>query len=65
MPMDWKLNNEFNEVWHSSIWRIFLLQQPKNWIFIAKKWILDFDQKYEIHILVKNTIFPSSFSIVV
>jgi len=25
MPMDWKLNNKFNEVWHSSIWRLFLL----------------------------------------
>jgi len=33
--------------------------------FYCVKWISDFGQKYEIHILVKNTIFPSSFSIVV
>jgi len=25
MPMDWKLSNELNEVWHSSIWRLFSL----------------------------------------
>jgi len=29
---------------------------------MAKKWVSDFGQKHEIHILVKNTIFLSSFS---
>jgi len=29
--------NELNEVWHSLFWLIFLLWQPKNWIFMAKK----------------------------
>jgi len=33
----------------------------KKW---AKKWDSDFGQKYDIHILVKNAIFLSSFSIV-
>jgi len=36
MPIDWKLSNELNEVWHSSFWLILLLWQLKNWIFIAK-----------------------------
>jgi len=25
MPMDWKLSNELNEVWHSTIWRLVFL----------------------------------------
>jgi len=25
VPMNWKLNNELNEVWHSSFWLIFLI----------------------------------------
>jgi len=32
---------------------------------IFKKWDSDFGQKYEIHILVKKTIFLSNFSVVV
>jgi len=56
MPIDWKLNNELNGVWISSFWLIFLLWQPKNWIFMAKKGlkylskiqISDFCQKCDI-----------------
>jgi len=33
--------------------------------FYGEKWVSDFGKKYKIHILVKNTIFLSSFSIVV
>jgi len=33
--------------------------------FYGEKWDSDFGQKYEIHILVKKTIFISSFSVVV
>jgi len=37
MPIYWKLNDELDEVWHSSFGLIFLLWQPKNGIFMAKK----------------------------
>jgi len=37
MLIDRNLNYELNEVWHSSFWRLFSLQQPKNWIFGSQK----------------------------
>jgi len=36
MPVDWKLNYELNEVWHSSLGRVVALRQPKHW-FISRK----------------------------
>jgi len=59
MPIDWKLNNELNKVWHFSFWLIILLLQPKNWIPMAKKELKflsiiqnsDFCQKFDIFFL--------------
>jgi len=49
----------FNIVKYSKIKQMRLLHT------IFKKWDSDFSQKYEIHILVKKTIFNFSFSVVV
>jgi len=55
----------FDELSHV-IFAIFIINyQPKNKNFIAKKWDSDFGKKYKTSILVKNSIFLSSFSIVV
>jgi len=35
MPMDWKLSNELNEVWHSSFWVLLALGGPKHRFFWA------------------------------
>jgi len=65
MKMDWKLNNELIEVWHSSFRLIFLLWHPRNRNFCSEKIASDFCQKFEIQILSKNATFLFSFSIVV
>jgi len=44
---------------------IIIVIAAKKLKFYGEKWDLDFGQKYEIRILFKNTIFLSSFSIVV
>jgi len=54
MPMDWKLNYEFNEVWHSSFGPIFLLWHPKHWFFKSKKKDSDFSQKYDFSLRFFN-----------
>jgi len=56
MPIDWKLNDELDELWHSSFWLLFLLWQPKYAIFRAKKWASDFRQKHENQIFQKCDI---------
>jgi len=56
ISIDWKLNNELNEIWHFSFWLLFLFWQPKNWVFIGKNRVKifvkyddsDFCQKCEI-----------------
>jgi len=61
MPIDWKLNDELNEVWHSLFWLIFLLWQPKNWIFRAKKWLPIFVENTRFKFLSKMWHFLSVF----
>jgi len=46
MPISWKLSGELNEVWHSSIWRLWTLWHPKQWLSSAKKKDSDFSQNH-------------------
>jgi len=61
MRIDWKLNNELNEVWHFSFWLLFLFWQPKNWIFMAKKLGPDFFSKMQYSNFIQRCDFSFRF----